>query len=250
MSDEEPQLRNSYVSSMLLLQQRGFAPRTVIDIGAAEGGFFLTRSRTRLFPSARHFFIDAMQENEEIYKKLADKFEAGFEITALSCMDGEVSLRIDPGFYNTHIDRLQPGTPYASTRRVPVCTLDGVVERHELEPPYALKLDVQGGELDVLRGALRTLDEAVIVTAEIDTIVELLSFMQGCGWALFDLTDPGHYPSDGTLYQCYTTFIPKSMDFRKGQAWCLPEQEKAVLAQLRERRIHITQAIEELIRTG
>jgi FkbM family methyltransferase len=256
MADAAPLSRNSYCSSMLLLQQRGFNASTVIDIGAAEGGFFLFRSQHRLFTSARHFFVDAMQENEDVYRKLAEKFDAGYEITALSCMDGEVVIRVDPDFYNTHIDHLQPGIGYESTRRVPLCTLDGLVARHELEPPFVLKLDVQGGELDVLRGALRTLDEAVIVTAEIqifterDTLVELLSFMQGNGWALYDITDPGHYPSDSTFYQCYATFIPKSMDFRKGAPWILPEQKSMVFEQLRARRAALIQALDELARRG
>jgi FkbM family methyltransferase len=245
--------RSSYSTSLLLLQARGFQPRTVIDIGAAEGAFFLGRRQIDLFPGARHFFIDAMQENEAVYRKLAAKFGAGYEIAALSCMEGRVALRIDPDFYNTHIEHLQPGTPYEELRQVPMATLDSVVKRHALEPPFAIKLDVQGGELDALRGALRTLDQAVAVTAEIqifterDTLVELLGFMQGNGWVLYDITDLGYYASNDAFYQCYTTFIPKRMDFRKGEAWCLPEERQAILANLRARRANFLEAIEELV---
>ncbi len=248
--------RTTHIASLLLLQQREFAVNTVIDIGAAEGGFFLQRAASQLFPSARHFFIDAMQENEDVYRRLEKAFQAGYEIAALSSLDGEVSMRIDPHFYNTHIDHLQPETPYETLRKVPVRTLDGIVARHALKPPYLLKLDVQGGELDVLRGALRTLDDAVVVCTEIqifterDTLVELLSFMQGVGWALFDITDLGHYPSDLSLYQCYATFIPRSMDFRKGTPWVLPEQEKPILDRLRERRAEILQQLDALIRAS
>jgi len=251
-----PVLRTSYPTSLRLLQDRGFEANTVIDIGAAEGAFFLVRAREQLFPSARHFFVDAMQENEDVYRQVAERFQAGYEIAALSCMEGEVSLRIDPNFYNTHIDHLQPGTKYDALRRVPVCTLDSLVARNELEPPFVIKLDVQGGELDVLRGAARTLENAVIVTTEIqifterDTLVELLSFMQGAGWALYDLTDLGHYPSDATLYQCYATFIPRAMDFRKNAPWCLPDQEQIALQQLRDRRESVRKSIEDLVRRG
>ncbi|MGQ0509091.1 MAG: FkbM family methyltransferase [Betaproteobacteria bacterium] len=256
MAEHTPIARSTFCSTLLLLQERGFGAGTVIDIGAAEGNFFLFCSQVRLFPDARHFFVDAMQENAEIYRRLADRFEVGHEITALSSMDGEVVLRVDPNFYNTHIDHLQPGSDYTSTRRVPMCTLDGLVARHELQPPYVLKLDVQGGELDVLRGALRTLDEAVIVTSEIqifserDNLVELLDFMQGNGWALYDLTDLAYYPSDSTFYQCYATFIPKSMDFRKGSPWILPGQEAVVYEQLRARRASRIAALEALAGKG
>lgn len=253
MDEELELLRPNMIASMALLNKRGFKADTFIDIGAAEGGFFLLRRQMDLFPGARHFFIDAMQENEPVYRKLAAKFGAGYEIVALSCVEGQVALRIDPDFYNTHVDRLQRGTAYEVTRLVPACTLDSVVQRHALQPPFAVKLDVQGGELDALRGGLHTLDQAVCVTAEIqifserDTLVELLGFMQGRGWALYDLTDPAYYASDDTFYQCYATFIPQRLDFRRDTPWCLPEQLPGRLEQLRERRARNLEAIEELL---
>jgi FkbM family methyltransferase len=246
-------MRANNVMSLFLLQEHGFTANTVIDIGAAEGAFFVFRHRASLFPTARHFFVDAMQENEPGYQKLAAKFNASYEITALSCMDGEVVMRIDPDFYNTHVDHLQPATLYETSRRVAMCTLDRLVERRELEPPYVLKLDVQGGELDVLRGALHTLEEAVIVTTEIqifpprDSLTDLLGFMQGMGWALYDITNLAYYPSDATFYQCYATFIPKSMDFRKSSTWCAPEQLREVLNGLKERRAASLKEIDQLI---
>jgi FkbM family methyltransferase len=236
---------------MLLLQQKGFTANTLIDIGAAEGGFFLSRHSPELFPGARHFFIDAMQENEAAYRKLA-KFGTGYEITALSSMEGEITMRVDPHFYNTHVEHLQPRNAYEATRRVPVTTLDRVVERHKLQPPFVLKLDVQGGELDVLRGALRTLDEAVVVTSEIqmfperDSLVDVLTFMQGIGWALYDITNLAYYPSDSTLYECYATFIPKSMDFRRNSDWCSPEQKIEILKMLQKRRAEALKEIDRV----
>jgi FkbM family methyltransferase len=248
--------RNTYTTSMALLQARGFAGATFLDIGAAEGAFFLVRRELDLFPGARHFFIDAMAENEELYRRAAAKFGTGYEIAALSSMEGQVTVSVDPYFYNTHIHHLQPGTKYKTTRQVPLSTLDRVVERHQLSGPFLLKLDVQGAELDVLRGALRTLEQAVMVTAEIqiftdrDTLVELLGFMQGSGWSLYDLTDAAYYPSDQTLYQVYATFIPRRLDFRKGSAWCEPDQEIQMLEQLRQRRARMIEAMDEVIRNG
>jgi len=253
MRETEEVTRGSYLASLLLLQEQGFSANTFVDVGAAEGAFFLVRQELGLFPAARHFFVDALRENEPMYRKLAGKFDAGYAITALSCVEGETVVRVDPNYYNTHIERLQPDTSYQETRRVPVTTLDALVKRRALSAPFAIKLDVQGGELDVLRGALRTLEQAVVVTVEIqifferDTIVELLSFMQGNGWALYDITNLAYYPSDQTFYQCYATFIPRHMEFRKGAPWCLPDQEKAILENLRVRRERMLRALDDLI---
>jgi FkbM family methyltransferase len=253
MVDIESSSRSNNNTSLLLLQEKGFTAGTVIDIGAAEGAFFGMRSNLKLFPGARHFFVDAMEENEPTYRKLAARFKTGYEIVALSCMEGEVVMRIDPNFYNTHVDHLQPASKYTTSRRVPVTTLDRMVERHGLQAPFVLKLDVQGGELDVLRGGLRTLNEAVIVTTEIqifserDSLVDLLGFMQGIGWALYDITNLAYYPSDSTFYQCYATFIPRAMDFRGNTPWCAPEQKEHILGKLRERRALTLSEIDRLL---
>jgi FkbM family methyltransferase len=247
-------LRPNYMNSLLLLQQRGFAPSTILDVGAAEGAFFVDCRQNGLFPQAQHFFVDAMAENEALYRKATEKFGGGYEIAALSVLEGETDLRIDPEFYNTHIDGVQDGTTYQAVRRVPVRTLDGVVRRHALRGPFLLKLDVQGSEVDVLRGGVRVLEEAIMVATEVqiysvrDTLVDLLGFMQAQGWALFDLTDLSYQTTtDFSLYQCYATFIPKAMDFRKGTEWCAPDALPAVLAGLRERRERYVREMEALL---
>ena len=176
--------RNSHLASLTLLERQGFTGATVLDIGAAEGAFFLHRHMQKLFLSAKHFFIDAMQENEAVYEKLKRAFGTDHAITALSCVEGEVAVRIDPTFYNTHLVGLQTER-YEETRRVRLMKLDSVVAERGLVGPYVLKLDVQGAEVDVLRGSLKTLEQATVVVAEIqifherDNLLDLLFFRAG-----------------------------------------------------------------------
>jgi FkbM family methyltransferase len=246
--------RNQYPASMFVLAYFGFEPSTFIDIGAAEGAFFLSRRETGLFPGARHFFVDAMQENEEVYRKIGAKFGTGHEIAAMSSADGTTTMRIDPDFYNTHVDKVQEGTGYKELRPVRMTTLDSLVARHALQPPFAIKLDIQGAELDALRGASRTLQQSVLVTAEIrlanqrDTLVELLSFMKEAGWVLFDLTNLSYSPAHQLLLECYATFIPARLEFRKELPWALPEQTAQLLGMLRERRQENIEAVDEMLR--
>jgi FkbM family methyltransferase len=246
--------RDDFRASMALLQKQGFKPATFIDIGAAEAIFFLGRREVGLFPSARHFFVDAMQENEEIYRRIGEKFGTGYEIAAVSSANGSATMRIDPDFYDTHVDKVQEGSVHEQRRTVPMTTLDSLVARHALQPPFAIKLDVQGGEVDALRGAARTLDQAVMVTAETrlanqrDTFVELLAFMTGAGWSLFDVTDLTHSPTYQTLDECYATFLPARLDFRKGQPWASAEHMAIIHGLLRQRRQRNVEAVEELLR--
>jgi FkbM family methyltransferase len=244
--------RDQYSASLVLLQHYGFAPLTFIDVGAAEGAYFLGRREQGVFPGARHFFIDAMQENEAIYRRLGAKFETGYEIAAVSSAEGRATLQVDPYFYDTRL--LGGQDRYPGRREVAMTTLDSLVERHELAAPYAIKLDVQGAELDALRGARRTLEHAIVVTAEIqmaqqrDTLVDVLEHMKGAGWALFDLTNLAYSPANQLLAECYATFIPEAQDFRRDLPWALPEQQREISERLRQRRAAILGAMDELLR--
>ena len=248
--------RDQYSASLVLLQHHGFAPATFIDVGAAEGAYFLGRRELGVFPGARHFFVDAMQENEALYRRLGGKFGAGYEIAAISGAEGRAVLQLDPDFYDTQILGGEGGAPgkYAGRREVAMTTLDSLVERHRLDPPYAIKLDVQGAELDALRGARRALERSIVVTAEIrlaqqrDTLAELVAHMKDSGWALFDLTNLGYSPASQVLMECYATFIPAAKDFRDGLPWALPEQQRDISARLRQRRAANIEAMDELLR--
>jgi hypothetical protein len=157
-------------------------------------------------------------------------------------MEGEMTMDIDPSFYNTHVHGIQPKNAYKETRKVPVHTLDTVCVEHGLGPSYALKLDVQGAEIDVLRGATKTLKNSVAVVAECrifggqDSLVDLLNFMQSRHFVLYDITDQSYYPSDHTFFECYATFIPERLDFRNSLSFAAPEQKETVREMLAERR--------------
>jgi FkbM family methyltransferase len=253
--DTDEIARDSYLASMALLQSRGFRPATIIDIGAAEARFFLARLELGLFPDARHFLVDAMSENEEIYRRLQAKCGTGYEIVALSSAEGSANLRVDPDFYDTQLEGTQSADKYKERRSVPMSTLDSLVGRHGLPGPFAIKLDVQGAELDVLRGATRVLKDSLIVTTEIrlynqrDTLTELLSFMNEAGWRAFDLTDFGHSLAGNLLVECYVTLIPARLDFREGLPWAAAEQMDAIREHLRQRRLDNLEALQQFIRS-
>jgi FkbM family methyltransferase len=79
--------------------------------------------------------------------------------------------------------------------RVPATTLDSIISQHGISPDF-LKLDTQGAELPILKGAETTLrSHAIAVLAETWTTEvykgqalsgELLSFMNQSGFSLFD----------------------------------------------------------------
>jgi FkbM family methyltransferase len=92
---------------------------------------------------------------------------------ALGDAPGEMEFHINRHSHSSSALRLArghqrafPGAREVAVVRVPVRTLDGVLEQETLESPVLLKLDVQGFELRVLRGGRKTLRRVDFVVLE------------------------------------------------------------------------------------
>jgi FkbM family methyltransferase len=234
--------RNSYITSLFLLQQQGINVSTVLDLGAAEGIFLPLRNELNLFPGAFHFFVDCMLENEGLYKLLQSVSPCDYQIVALSNHGGEIEIAVDPLTYNTHIRGVQASHEEYQQRKVVTARLDDIVGSRELKPPYFIRLDLQGAELLAMQGGRATLVETAIVVAELQIFQEggdftdFLEFMNEEGFTIFDLTDYAYYPKDKVLYQLYATFIRKELDYRSKLEWASGDMLEQIQLQLMQRR--------------
>ena len=78
--------------------------------------------------------------------------------------------------------------------------------------PYLLKIDVDGHELEILRGAQRSLRDASIVIVEASLanrrcpeLMERLELLLQSGFYLFDIVDPAYYAK--LLHQVDLVFV-------------------------------------------
>lgn len=144
--------------------------RSVIDVGANRGQFALFA--TRRFPGAAVYCFEPLPEaRKQLAKVLAGRPSVSLFDLALGSEAADKDLRIsarDDSSSLLAIGRQAaefPGTHEVD--RVPVRTarLDDVLAVQELWRPSLLKIDVQGFELEVLRGAgslLHAVDEIVV----------------------------------------------------------------------------------------
>lgn len=170
--------------------------RSVIDIGASRGQFALFAVQN--FPQARivsfeplpgpRLALERVLGGRVEVKPLALGAEPGSATMNISRQDDSSSI-LEIGAAQ---QRNFPGTEAIDTLEVPVSTLDEALEEPPARP-CLLKIDVQGLELEVLKGATKTLaavDEALVECSFIELYEgqamadEVVSFLLDAGLRL------------------------------------------------------------------
>jgi len=157
-----------YLESMKL---DGTRPRVIYDIGACV--LHWTNEAKKFWPNAHYVAFDAMQESETFFKQAGVPYNIG----VLSDTDNkEVKYWVSPNHpggnsYYKENSEINPGADTYFTddnaRVLHAQTLDTVVKQKGFPLPDLIKIDVQGAELDVLKGAKETLQHCK------DLIIEL-----------------------------------------------------------------------------
>jgi FkbM family methyltransferase len=136
---------------------------TVLDIGANIGYFTLLLA-TMVGPEGQ---VHAFEPNPAMHKRLQGNLALNVaspmgQVRVHSCALGAQAGTLDffcpvLGFEGVGGLKDIARAPVQSVIQVPVVTLDQLVEQQELTHLDFIKMDIEGGELDVLRGAERTL---------------------------------------------------------------------------------------------
>jgi hypothetical protein len=101
-------------------------------------------------------------------------------------------------------------------------TLDEVLQSEGLQSPEFLKLDVQGYEIEVLRGGAQALDRAQVVLLELSFLQynraaplfdEVIQFMKNKGFVVFDVCNLQRW-QDEVLLQADVFFVRTDSPFR------------------------------------
>lgn len=134
--------------------------RTVYDVGAWEGTTALALAR-RVGPSGS---VWAFEPNPTAAAKLRRNLGLN-AVTNVSLLDvavGDCTREVELSFQRNATGRAQVLFEPDDRRRglhvrVPMATLDELREQRGLPPPHLIKIDVEGAEREVLRGARRTI---------------------------------------------------------------------------------------------
>jgi FkbM family methyltransferase len=200
----------------------GLTPATVFDIGVADGTPWLYAT----FPSAEYHLIDPTRESLPYMQAIARRLKATIHNIALGESESEMEIEVQPQIGGSSILKAISDRAVATRYSVPVRRLDDVLP--DFKRPALLKIDVQGAEGMVLRGAqntLRKIDCAIVETSIIalqhgaTEALGILQLMHRAGLVLYDIAGLIRRPLDGALAYADFVFVPDGSPLRADRRW-------------------------------
>jgi FkbM family methyltransferase len=218
---QEHVVRSTKLGALLQLRSLGFAPTVVLDVGAQRG----TPDLYTAFPESAHILIEPVAEHEPYLQQICQQLpHATYLIAAASTQSGTTQLRVSTNsMYASMATADAQGDATTSIRTVATIALDDLVRSGTFEGSILLKIDVDGREIEVVRGAahiIRTRVECIIVEATLfGQINQVLDEMREYDFALYDILEPLYRPLDGALWQVDLVFVRKNGRFRASAEW-------------------------------
>ncbi len=203
------------------LRNRGFTPKRIVDIGAYEGGF--TQMVKEIWPDASVLMIEPNLAKKPKLQTTARALGVEYSDKLLGAADDALVtfnlLETGSGVFSERSDVAR------TTEKRRLSALDSVAGA---TPVDFLKIDTQGYELEVLRGATRVLSQAEVVLLEISLIEinegapiadEVFSFMSAAGFVLYDICEFHRRPFDKALWQIDGLFVREDSALRANKTF-------------------------------
>jgi len=203
------------------LLEHNVKPQSIIDVGANVGQF--TVAAAKKFPHAHIYSFEPLPDCalrlRRNVRRLHNVFVYGL---ALGAEEGRCTMHVNSYTLSSSLLSLAPAHqqafPYAievGMAEVAISTLDNTFQGIDLPRPVLLKIDVQGYEAKVLRGAtnlLKRIDHAVIEASlkpmyEGETLFdELADLMKSFGFTFKGKVGQLFDPSNGEILQIDALF--------------------------------------------
>lgn len=226
--------RDTLLGSLENAVTAGFRPASVIDVGAADG----TTPLYDVFPDARHLLVEPLEEFRPALDVLARRLDAAIFTGTAGVVVGEAVFNVHPDLNGSSLLKEREDSDVNGyERRVPQSTLDVLCRQGGLAGPFLLKIDTQGAELDVLRGAesfvLPNTEMAVLEVSLMPffqggpEVAEIIEYMRARDFVPYDMVDLQYRPLDGAMSQADSVFVPADSPLRREHHYATREQRSA-----------------------
>ena len=212
-------------SSLRQMKRRGSNPAVAIGVGAYVGDW--TRSFKRIFSEAKVLMIEPQASKARALSRVKSELPNVEVQLALLGPRAEANV----GF--CELETASSVLVEAANKRPPtthlsMTTLDVLTAGGPFAQPHFMKLDVQGYEIEVLRGGTRALESVQSVLMEVNLLRlydgaplfhEAAEFMGKLGFQVYDLCTLIRRPYDGAVWQADVIFIRDSSPLISSTRW-------------------------------
>ncbi len=200
-------------ATLCYLRNAGFQPRAVIDVGAYRGDW--ARSFKGVFPQAKVLMLEAQESKRPVLDRVSRQCDGlCYQIVLLGAADGETVQFVE---METGSSVFEEQSPYQrEVIEKEQRSLDTLLKNHdEFKQADLLKLDVQGYEIEVLKGASDLLRHTQCVYLEASLIptnqgcpsyFEVYDYLNELGFRLLDICHMSRR-RDGSLWQTDLMFV-------------------------------------------
>ncbi|MBX7219278.1 MAG: FkbM family methyltransferase [Blastocatellia bacterium] len=208
------------------LKKQGFEPPVIFDVGAYQGDF--ARDCLHHWPQAEIACFEP-QQHKVIELEQWAATRTGIQVfPVLLGAQEQAEVILHEAETASSVLSEQRG-PHHREVRHRMTTIDAVVaERFSRKPPRFLKLDVQGYEMEILKGAEQTLPQVEVLLAEVNLLdihqgvplmAEMLGWLNERDFVAFDICGLTRRPLDDALWQADMLFVPHNSPLRSDKRW-------------------------------
>jgi len=213
------------------LKQRGLNCKTILDIGANHAHW--SRMAKHIFPDARFCLIEPLTELKPELDAFCNEFHGSTYISA-GAGPQKNKITLTPWDYLAGSSVLPaPQNDLKSMgkqREIEIISIDDLLSESVIHNPELIKIDIQGYELEALKGAERTFGHTEVYILEVSlfsfndvpgqpVLSEVVQFMLERDYVVYDFPGFLRRPLDGALGQCDICFVKRNGFLRTSNDW-------------------------------
>ncbi len=217
-----PSLRNSLGN----LKRCGFNQNFVLDVGAYTGEW--TLEFLQVFPGKKVLMLEAQRSKEPILNSIVLNYaNINYHIGLLGAEDGRKVF-----FYQnetaSHVIYKEEELKEAYAEGHVIETIDSIIREGKYPLPDFIKIDVQGYELEVIKGAAECMKNCEVCLLEVSfidlngadpVILDVMNLMDHLNFQAYDISQLMRRPYDKALYQADIFFVKKSSKLLAYKGW-------------------------------